>query len=630
LKVERKLLKEEEFFMAIIKSKMKTKIDKYFERYDQIRVKPEYAFGLAQGFVSELQSLDPELRFELLSLFKKIDEDAFNNGIEIPNLDYQLVEDELKIWKELQKSPPKKKKERKIEVIDDFNKVLFDFFSKYESFFLKIKGYFAFKLENTNDTKTKVIVLYDENYNKHPEIDLFDVKDVNLDIKKYQLQEFMELAKKTEVTNENFLCILLIASNLRNNEEVIPKINDLISTFSNSHYISIRKIPLTVIDDYEIKESAEGIESIKSYSDKLFNNRALSFEEELIIKKLFEGSEMILDYKFLKSGNSGSKVIEIHPLRANHPIMGRFVVKFDMKNSERKIQKEKKLFKENISDLLVPHYTIEYEETITHEAIRYNYASSDSQKDSFPFSKLINDYIKGKYEYPFTLNNVIDQLFECDPYKIWNSRIYTVTELVANLYRDYLKSEDRIFKNIALIKGIDNGIVSEVDLVKNYKLIKEYQLKTNKKICHGDLHSENFFKDEKGVYLIDFGWTNKHHSVIDYATLECSIKYKHLPFYIPIDELMNYESELLHIDSFSNDFKLSFIERPIAFNLFKLIIQIREKAKEHMLVKTSNLEYLISLFIINFRQIQYSELNQAYAYHSAELLSKKIVELIKS
>ena len=61
----------------------------------------------------------------------------------------------------------------------------------------------------------------------------------------------------------------------------------------------------------------------------------------------------------------------------------------------------------------------------------------------------------------------------------------------------------------------------------------------------------------------------------------------------------------------------------------KLIIQIRENAKQHMLDSTNPLEYLILLFVINFRQIQYPDLNQAYALTSAEILSKEIIKLVK-
>jgi len=608
---------------------MKNNHSKYSEEYESIRVKSEYAFGLAQSFVATLLALPPNERYELLPLFKRIENDVFDEGFELPNLNYEELEKDKAVWAATSKTTTKKR-EPKPKYEDDFNKVLFSFFSKYESFLQKIKGFFVFKLENKDESKTKVIVLYDESYNRHPEINSFDVKDENLHIEKYELREFLELIKKqTEYVNENYLCVLLVASNLRNNEILIPYVESLVEMFSNVNYISIKKIPVSVAGDYEVMNSNVGLEILKNYSDKVFNNRALSFEEELIIKKLFDGNEMILDYKFLKSGNSGSKVIEIQPLRGNHPTIGRFVVKFELKNSESKIKKEKTLFRQYISDLLVANYFAEYEETVTHEAIRYKYASSDSKKDSFPFSKLISDKLREKYTYDFSLKNVIEELFECPPYQKWNTYPSQVIMAVKTLYGGYLQSEEKIFKAIALIKNISDIEINSDELVINYKKIKEYSLKTKKKICHGDLHSENFFKDEQGVYLIDFGWTDKHHSLVDHSTLECSLKFKHLPFYLPVEELIECEIELLSINSFSKSFDLSFIKRKSLSDVCKLITQIRENAKEHMIDKTSPLEYLISLFIITFRQIQYPDLNQAYALATAEVLGRKILELIK-
>lgn len=303
-------------------------------------------------------------------------------------------------------------------------------------------------------------------------------------------------------------------------------------------------------------------------------------------------------------------------------------MKFELKNSERKIKKEKTLFRQYISDLLVSNYFVEYEETATYEAIRYNYASSDSKKDSFPFSKLVSDKLTEKYNYSFTLEKVIEELFECPPYQKWNAKPFQVTQPIKTLYSGYLQSEAKIYKAISLVKGINATAIDSDELVINYKKIKEHSLRVQKKICHGDLHSENFFKDDQGVYLIDFGWTNQHHSLIDHATLECSLKFKHLPFYIPIDELKECETHLLSIDSFSKSFDLSFVKRPSLLEVCKLVIQIRENAKQYLLESADPLEYLISLFIINFRQIQYSDLNQAYALATAEVLGKKIIELI--
>lgn len=603
---------------------------KYCKKYDEIKVQEEFQFGLAQSFVSELLSLVPEKRYTLLPLLKKIEEEAFEKGIVISNLKYSNLVREKEKWEESLNNSSKKVK-IKVEIEDDFNKALFHFFSKHEQLFKRIKGYFVFKFENNIDFNTKIIVLFDEDFNKHPEINSFDVRDEKFDIKKFQIKDFLDLAnKESEIKYQNYLCVLLITSNLRNNVLVSPHIESLISLFDKSNFISLKNIPITDIKDYEIKNVSEGIKSINCYSSKIFNNRALSFEQEFIIKKLFEGNEMILDYKILKEGNSGSKVIEIQPLKGDHPSMGRFVVKFAFIDHGKKLEKELAFFREFIEELpIMDKYVARYEETSSYEAIRYNYASSDSTKDSFPFSDLITKYItKGKDECPYSLSAVINELFDCGPYKVWNSKPYEVNEQIKQLYYDYLKSEEKIFKSIILIKGIEEKSLDGEELIMNYKKIKDYSLKTKKKICHGDLHSENFFKDEKGVYLIDFGWTGRLHSLIDHATLECSLKFKHLPFYIPIDDLISYEKALLNLESFSSSFNLSFIKRNLAKDIFSLIVQIREKSKMFMFDNESPLEYLIALFIISFRQIQYADLNQNYAMQSADILSKEIIKLI--
>ena len=126
----------------------------------------------------------------------------------LSNLSYAELVKEKAIWEAAPKVTANKK-DAKPNIEDDFNKVLFSFFSKYESFLQKIKGFFVFRLENKDDSKTKVIVLYDESYNRHPEINFFDVKDENLHIEKYELKEFLELIKKQpEYANGNYLCVL--------------------------------------------------------------------------------------------------------------------------------------------------------------------------------------------------------------------------------------------------------------------------------------------------------------------------------------------------------------------------------------------------------------------------------------
>ena len=76
---------------------------------------------------------------------------------------------------------------------DDFNKILFYSFSKYEQFFRKIKGYFVFRMENLENAKTKMIILYDDDFKKHPEVNSFETEDEKYDIKKYQLNDFIDI-----------------------------------------------------------------------------------------------------------------------------------------------------------------------------------------------------------------------------------------------------------------------------------------------------------------------------------------------------------------------------------------------------------------------------------------------------
>lgn len=598
-------------------------IANYQEEYNKLKSKPEFYFGLAQSFVSKLLSLPPEKRYELIDLFRIIEEEAFEHGTNIPNLNTQKLETEKLSWENSKKTTIDRSK----KTGNNFNNILIRFTLKYEQFFKKIKGYYLFKLENKDEDKTNVLILYDYDFEKHPEMNLFDERNEDYSVEKYLISEFAkEMINKKGLLDQNYLALFLITPKLSNNNS-LTEINDIIDQFDNQEYIALNRVPVKKTSDYEIRKVQDEIENIENYSNKIFNNRRLSFEEEKILKQLFE-DEGILDYKFLKKGHSGSKVIEIQPLRVNSPATARFVIKFAQKDTERKIKAERKKFHKNIMDVGVMGYSHVYVENNTHEAIKYNYASSDSKSDSIPFSELISNKINSKEEYSFSLENIINELFSCEPYKIWNEGVSKKTELVKDLYREYIKSEENIFIAISKIRGNENYKKESYELFLNFQKIKEYSLTTNKKICHGDLHSENFFKDDKGVYLIDFGWTENHHAVIDHATLECSLKYKHLPFYISIDELLDYEKKILTINSFSKSFDLSFIQRNEVLEVFKLVAQIREKAKDFLIDKNNPLEYFISLFIISIRQIQYQNLNQKYALENSLLLSKEILRLI--
>ena len=56
------------------------------------------------------------------------------------------------------------------------------------------------------------------------------------------------------------------------------------------------------------------------------------------------------------------------------------------------------------------------------------------------------------------------------------------------------------------------------------------------------------------MFLIDFGHTGKRHSLIDYTTLECAIKFRLIPFYVLIDDLKVIEKELLLDNTFNANY----------------------------------------------------------------------------
>ena len=95
-------------------------------------------------------------------------------------------------------------------------------------------------------------------------------------------------------------------------------------------------------------------------------------------------------------------------------------------------------------------------------------------------------------------------------------------------------------------------------------------------------------------------------------------------FDIAIDELLEYERQFLSINSFQKNCDLSFIKRDKLRSLYKLINLICIDSTQYMRNPNSVLEYLNSLFIITFRQIQYADLNQLYALKYSELLASEV------
>lgn len=604
---------------------MSTALEKYTSEFEAIRDNPEYQFGIAQQFVASLLSLPAVDRYTLLPLLEQVEDDAFERGFEIRNLDLTLFAHEKAKWE----SKPQKPDSKATESKDDFNDVLFYVSSKFDGIFQRVKGSFIFKFGNAENGTTAVRFLCDDGCLKHPEVCPFDGTDSKCSIELHPIHDFIQSALADDnVRNQNYLGVFLIAPTLNGFDATLEDVRKVSSLFDSTNFVLPKAHPIQSTDDYELRSFDKGLEILQGYATKVFNNRELSFDDEIIIKKLFAGSEMILDYKFLKRGNTGAKVIEIQPFQGDAGEMARFVVKFDEKDAKRRIEKENRRYEMYVGNYAMGGYSAIYKTTPTREGIRYKYASSDGRTESYSFASIVDDFVAEKYLHKFTVKQVIDELWSCEVFKTWEASRIQVSKAVGELYGDYLGSEPDVLKEIGLIKRIAANEIDELDLVRDYRKIKEFQLSTKQKICHGDLHSENFFKDEKGVYLIDFGWTDKRHALIDYVTLECSLKFKHLPFYIPKEELLEAEGICLTLETFKEGFDVTVIERPALRCIYELVCEIRNSALAEMASPDQITEYLIALFIISFRQIQYRDLNQRYAFSSTEMLGKEIVQIL--
>lgn len=590
----------------------------YLKRYK--KALDDSDFTEIQNIISELNSLDQKSRNENLQLYQQIGEDLFSQDIEISN--YNL--------KDFKRNDPKIAERKNTKATkDNFQEVLLDFLNKTEKICKSLKAHFIFQLDNNSTEQTERLILTDNTSKHNPLIMRITEAFTPGTIKKHTIEDFInECKKKHDVQNKKFVCFVAFATNLVTDETSHAQLRQLFELFKASSLITLKKTSEISAYDYKLEQITEEIfKYIQSICGKSFNNRDITFQEEIIIKKCFQNSKAsIIDYKMLKAGFSGSKVIEVQPLKSNTGQTGRFVIKFGKIDKERKIHKEKEAFDNHIDDLNIPGYKGSLVDNELYAAIKYNYASSDTKTDSHPFAKLLQDHVLGKPDL-FPFKDILDQLFNCDPFKFWNTPSVSTSKAI-DLYKDYF-NEEKLMNYISLIEGIPEADVLSSSFWKKIEEIKEIEFEGVIKVCHGDLHSENFFKDGSGVYLIDFGYTQERHAVIDHSTLEASIKFKHIPIYIPVEEILECEKTMLNIETFSSGYAVS-SPREILKSLLEMCLCIRQDALQFLNNKVNPLEYYISLFFITLRQIQYPDLNQRYALKSAECLADTILHLLSA
>jgi len=577
--------------------------------------------------VQQLNALPSESKSYFAEFTKELRSDLFKNSIEIKGFDLD-TEQEVQVDQKNEQDIV----EEEIEVVNShisFDELLLQFVTDIKTHLEILKGYFILKLENTNIEDYELLVLYDEKYFYQPLKKVLSKTESKA--KFASIDEFnIEIASGTQV-NKNLLCLLLL-SHRSNDEDGLKKLGKDLSLifdqFKNFDSCTIKDLndlkgsfylSSNVKDDF--------FEEITEVTRTFLSNGLLTNEEEKMVKKLFTDIPTpLLIYKVLKGGKSGAKVIEVIPKKVfANSFEKRFIVKYAVKDEERKIRVERDRFGKFIKGYNgFNEYESIHANTLTLEGLRYSYAISASEKESFSFSEILenkrNKFFSEKVK-------TVDKLFEINLFERWKDSMDEVTCAISHYYGEYVKP-DKIADSLSIILNKSKDEILRDDLFVNFNKIWSHVIEINTKVCHGDLHSDNFFCDSNGIYLIDFGFTDVRHAILDHTSLECSVKFKHFPFYITERELNDIEEELCQESTFTLSHKFQSTKREDILDYLEVIRKIRYHSISLLRDKVSVHEYYISLFLMTFRQIRYEGMNQLYAYNAAHKLAQKLVKIL--
>ncbi|TDQ11013.1 phosphotransferase [Pedobacter metabolipauper] len=493
-----------------------------------------------------------------------------------------------------------------------------------------IKGYFFLQLQRNEKAHYAPLILHDDKCFYHSIKKKLQSVVENCEC--HSLEVYKKQIEEGSSVNENNAVLLILSTKINDKtflDEVKSSLDYIISSYDDYSFITLKPTEeLKKTDFITNNDKTSFLAEIEFVTSTFLTNADLSNEEEKLVKSLFKHikSSPILEYKILKGGKSGSKVLEIKPkLNFNNEIAKRYVTKFGRKDGNEKIKREMEAYSEHIENYATGLYdSAHYQETSSMEGMKYSYASKDAVQASFSYATILENSENKFYS---ERANTIEKLFDLQPFNMWQASIEKGQFSVRELYERFIVPE-KFIKAVMKVKCLTEQEVEDTELIKTFKEVFEYKLETNKKVCHGDLHSENFFIDSNGIYLIDFGFTGTLHSLVDHTALECSIKFKHIPFYVDIETLVNIENQLTSDDSFNPSFQ-AICPRKDVEDYFEIINKIRVKSSSGLSVNpSSRLEYLISLFVMTCRQVQYSDLNQLYALNSAEIIGQRIKQLI--
>ena len=595
----------------VFKTNMRNKTEEIVEKCNKIFENPEFAFELVQETISEIQGLPIQKRSQFVEIYKKIGQELFDRGIGVKNYDLDAFLQGIEDWKKA------KKEVKKLEKISDIEEKLSLFIDCIINIINSLRRYIILQVGRNPYFTTKIFLLHDQHSHKPFLNNLKNQLQPGCEI--LEIGIFLrKLKEEKNFKKNNFVLLLMFSPGSKSEEDGLGFIDELSGFFNN-------EIEQINISDYKEKTFVR-IRDLEQIKDEIIysvgtdlSNKRLTPDKEKIIKKLFKG-EMChtIEYSQIIEGFSGAHIYEVQPFKQSGECI-KYVIKVNNINND-KLKNERNNFLTYVQSL-DNRYHIEEGTTEKLRAIKYNYASNDGYTESVAFAQ--------KLEEPGNWLSLVDNLFEIPLFKKWDYSKEQADNILKIYYEQYINIE-KIIQEICSIENSTELEIKKRKLIINLKKILSAKVPVYLKICHGDLHTQNIYIDENNnIFLIDFGDTGKRHAVIDHVTLECSIKFRHIPKYILIEELETIEESFLERESFNPNFNLNFITRSDLKSCFQLINNIRVSAGQYIYDRISKIDYFISLFMITFRQIRYKGLNQLYALRSAELLSEKIIQELK-
>src|SRR5690606_21216219 len=265
----------------------------------------------------ELFKIKKNKRDFLKPFVQELKESLFKNSISIPGLDFETFFQDSKTNFTVDKGITVEVKIDDEEVEIAFNELLKRLLECIQETLSDLKGYAILKLSNPENTKYKIKVLYDDNYYYEPITKkitkTFDECDA------ISIESFSNNITEGNVSDANLLCLVLLTSKIHHPKSQIKTkecLDIIINSFDEFEYCTIKDFGNYKGQFYKrTVEKEDFFEEINFITSKFLSNGKISFEEEKIIKKVFEDSSTpVLSYKLLKFGNSGAKVIEIRPV----------------------------------------------------------------------------------------------------------------------------------------------------------------------------------------------------------------------------------------------------------------------------------------------------------------------------